>query len=269
MRSSAWVLVLALAAPAIVRAAEPAPLAKARTLYNAADYDAAIAAATEARRVPISADAGSLVLARAHLERYRQRADPADLSAARDALQSIKQDALGPRDRVDLLVGFGQSLFLGEAFGAAAELFDAALIQSATLSHRARTLLLDWWASALDREAQSRPPERRAAVYNRIVDRMEDELRVDPASAPASYWLPVATRGTGDLDRAWDAAVAGWVRASLNADTASGVRADIDRFVTQALIPERARQRQTAARDGQESAVALHSEWELVKSQWK
>lgn len=269
MRSSAWILVLALAAPAAARAAEPAPLARARVLYNAADYDGAIAAATEARRSPVSADAGSLVLARAHLERYRQRADPADLSAARDALQSIKQDALSPRDRVDLLVGFGQSLFLGEAFGAAAELFDSALVQSATMSHRARTLLLDWWASALDREAQSRPPDRRHEVFVRIVDRMEDELRIDPASAPASYWLPVATRGAGDLDGAWDAAIAGWVRAALNPETAASVRADLDRFVTQVLVPERARQRQGLARDGQESAAALYSEWELVKSQWK
>jgi len=269
MRGFAWVVVCALAAPSVAHAAEPAALAKARLLYNAADYDAAIAAASEARRVPASADAGSLVLARAHLERYRQRADPNDLSAARDALQSVKQDALSPRDRVDLLVGFGQSLFLGEAFGAAAELFDTALVQSATLSHRARTLLLDWWASALDREAQSRPPDRRGAVFARIADRMEDELRIDPASAPASYWLPVATRGMGDLDRAWDAAIAGWVRAALNPETVASVRVDIDRFVTYVLIPEKARQRQALARDGQESAAALHAEWELVKSQWK
>jgi hypothetical protein len=269
MRCSAWLLVCALVVPAVAQAAEPAALARARVLYNAADYDGAIAAATEARRLPTSADAGSLVLARAHLERYRQRADPADLSAARDALQSIKQDALSPRDRVDLLVGFGQSLFLGEAFGAAAELFETALVQSATLSHRARTLLLDWWASALDREAQSRPPDRRNPVYARIIDRMEDELRVDPASAPASYWLPVAARGLGDLDRAWDAAIAGWVRAALKPETAPSIRADIDRFVTNVLIPEKARQRQGQARDGQESAAALHSEWELVKSQWK
>jgi hypothetical protein len=269
MRASASVFVLLLALPAAARAAEPASLAKARVLYNAADFDAAIAAAAEARKLPASADAGALVLARAHLERYRQRADPADLAAARDALQSINQNALGTRDRVDLLVGLGQSLFLGEAFGAAAELFDAALVQSAVLSPRARTLLLDWWASSLDREAQSRPPDRRGAAFARIVDRMEDELRVDPASAPAAYWLPVATRGAGDLDRAWDAAVAGWVRSTLSPETAASVRADLDRFVTQALIPEKARQRQLAIPEGQEPAEALRSAWELIKSQWK
>ena len=73
----------------------------------------------------------------------------------------------------------------------------------------------------------------------------------------------MATRGAGDLDRAWDAAIAGWVRAALNPDTTASVRADLDRLVTQALIPERARQRNGGA------AEALRSEWELIKTQWK
>jgi hypothetical protein len=263
MRDAACALVLACIVAAPVLAAEPAALARARTLYNAADYDGAIAAATDARRQPAAADAAALVLARAHLERYRQRADPSDLSAAREALLAVNQDALGRRDRVDLLIGLGQSLFLGEVFGAAAELFDAALVQGAALPPRARTLLLDWWASALDREAQSRPFERRTPVFERIVTRMEDELRVDPGSAPASYWLAVATRGAGDLERSWDAAIAGWVRASLDSESAPSLRADLDRLVTQALIPERARQRPAG------TAEALRGEWELIKTQWQ
>jgi hypothetical protein len=259
----ACVLAVALAVASPTFAAEPAALARARALYNAADYDGAIVAASEARQLPVAEDAAALVLARAHLERYRQRADPSDLAAARDALRAVNQDVLGRRDRVDLLVGLGQSLFLGEAFGAAAELFDAALIQDGVLPLRARMLLLDWWASALDREAQSRPVERRTPVFHRIVLRMEDELRVDPGNAPASYWLAVAARGAGDLDRSWDAAIAGWVRATLEPETAASVRADLDRFVTQALIPERARQ----LPDG--SPETLRGEWELIKTQWQ
>lgn len=268
MRRCTFAVVLVMLACGVARAAEPVPLARARTLYNNADYDAAIAAAIEAVKVPAAADAASLVLARAHLERYRQRADPGDLAAAREALRSVRQQALTPRDRVDLLIGLGQSLFLGEAFGAAAELFETALVQSAPLPARARTLLLDWWASALDREAQSRPVERREPVFERIIDRMEQELRSDPASAPASYWLAAASRGAGDLDRAWDAAIAGWVRAALTPASAETLRTDLDRLVTQALVPERAR-RQSAGRDPQEASAALLAEWELIKTQWK
>ncbi len=263
----AVVLALLVCGPA--RAAEPVALARARSLYNAADYDAAIAAAKDARRIPSATDAAALVLGRAHLERYRQRSDADDLSAARAALQSVRPQALTPRDRVELVVGLGQSLFLGEAFGAAAELFDTALAQSATLPPRARAMLLDWWASSLDREAQSRPQERRSPVFQRVAERMEAELRSEPGCAAASYWLAVAARGAGDLDRAWDSAVAGWVRASLNPDTAPALRADLDRLVTQFLVPERARQRQAAGRDPQEATTALLSEWELIKSQWK
>src|SRR6059036_3341434 len=168
-----------------VNAAEPPALARARTLYNSSDYDGAILAATEARRQVPVADAAALVLGRAHLERYRQRADVADLASAREALAAVRPAALSPRDRVDLLVGLGQSLFLGEAFGAAAELFDTALAQASLLSPKGGLLLLDWWASALAREAQTRPLERRASVYQRIAVRMEKELRRD-AGNPAA-----------------------------------------------------------------------------------
>jgi hypothetical protein len=269
MRHTVVATLLVLAGAGLAFGAEPAALARARMLYNSADYDGAIAAASEARKVSAVADAASLVLARAHLERYRQRADASDLAAAREALQAVRPQALGARDRVDLLVGLGQSLFLSEAFGAAAELFDSALVQGTALPMRARLLLLDWWASALDREAQSRPVERRAAVFERIVERMERELAADPGCPPASYWLAVATRGAGDLDRAWAAAIAGWVRASLTPDSAAALRSDLDRFVTQALIPEKARQRQQFVRDVHDPGAALRDEWELIKSQWK
>lgn len=264
----AWAVVLVLLACAPAGAAEPAALARARTLYNEGNYDAAIEAATEALKVPTASDAASLVLARAHLERYRQRADPNDLTSAREAMHDVRQQGLAPRDRIDLLIGLGQLLFLGEAFGAAAELFDTALAQAGTPPSRMRALLLDWWASALDREANSRAADKRTPVYQRMVDRMENELRTDPGNAPASYWLAVGARGVGDLDRAWDSAIAGWVRASLNPDTAASLRADLDRLVTQALATERARQRPIPGRDASETTTTLLSEWDLIKSQW-
>jgi hypothetical protein len=248
-------------------AAEHPSLAKARALYNAGDFDGAISAAAVSRRVTESADASALVIARSHLERYRQRADPADLAAAREALGSVRSAALTPRDQVDLLVGLGQSLYLGEVFGAAAELFDTALSRATLLPERDRLLLLDWWATALDREAQTRAPERRTRIFERIGERMETELRQDPANTVANYWLAVSARGLGDVDRAWDAAVAAWVRSTLKPESAETLRSDLDRLVTQALIPERARTR--PAREQPESLAALRAEWDLVKQQWK
>ena len=247
--------------------AEHPSLTKARALYNAADYDAAIGAATVARVDPASADASALVAARSHLERHRLRLDPGDLVAAREALGAIRPAALSPRDRVDLLVGLGQALYLGEAFGAAAELFDTALSQSWLLGARDRLLLLDWWATAIDREAQTRAADRRVPLLEGVIARMEAEVRRDPGSAAANYWLAASARGAGDIDRAWHAAVAGWIRAMLTPGTAAALRSDLDRLVTQVLIPERARTR--PAREQQEALTALRAEWDSVKEQWK
>ena len=119
----------------------------------------------------------------------------------------------------------------------------------------------------MDRDAQRRPVERRSRVFERVIARMEEELRSDPGSAPANYWLAAAARGAGDVDRAWDAAVAGWVRAGLTPHGAGKLREDLDRLVTQALIVERARAR--PAPEQQDAMTGLRGEWELVKSQWK
>jgi hypothetical protein len=206
-------------------------------------------------------------MGRSYLERFRLRADPADLGAARDALGTIRASALTPRDQLDLLVGLGQSLYLGDVFGAAAEVFDTALSRASILDASDRLQLVDWWATALDKEAQRLPVENRPAVYGRVMDRMEEELRSDPASAPANYWLAASARGVGDLDRAWQAAIAGWVRASLTPESAPKLRGDLDRLMTEALIPERARAR--PAREQQEAIATLRGEWDSIKSQWK
>jgi hypothetical protein len=266
-RHAALLLALVLAAPA-ADAAEHPSLARARALYNAADYDGAIAAAALARADPAAADAAALVTARSHLERYRLRgSDVADLMAAREALTMVRMLALSPRDQVDLLVGLGQALYLSNAFGAAAELFDISLRRPAPLSERDRSMLLDWWANALDRESQLRPVDRRAALMRPVVDRMEEELELDPGNATANYWLAVAARGVGDTERAWNAAVAAWVRARLQPDTTETLRSDLDRFVTTVLIPERARTR--PAREQQAALSELQMQWDQIKEAWK
>jgi hypothetical protein len=261
-------LVLALAAAAVpARGAESPALVRARTLFNAANYEGAIDAASVARRDPTWADAGSLVVARAHLERFRQSGNIQDLTEARAALGVIRVATLSPRDRVDLVIGMGQALYFGETYGAAADLFEAALERGDLLAERDRGLLLDWWATALDREAQLRGPENRTSTYERIAARMDRELRDDPSSAVASYWKVIAARGTGDLDLAWSAAIAAWVRSTLNPSTTDQLRSDIDRVVAQALIPERARQH--PARDTQDPVELLAAEWGLIKQHWK
>ena len=260
----AFILVL----PAAAAAAEPAALVMARTLYNSGSYDEAIDAATTVRKDPKAGDAAALVIARAHLERFRIGSQAADLAAARETLRGINTAVLSARDQLDLLIGLGQTLFLDQLFGAAADLFDTAFGRASILEARDREKLLDWWATALDREAQSRPADKRVPVFGRIAQRMEDELRSEPGSAIANYWLVVAARGATDLDGAWAAAIAGWVRAGLAPDSGAELRADLDKLVNEALIPERSRGGR-GGRDQQEAAAALRQEWEDVKAAWR
>jgi hypothetical protein len=264
----AVVFLLLLAAPVT---ANPAALARARQAYNEDRFDVAITEATAALSEPALADTARLVLARAHLERYRHSAEPTDLSQARNALRAIDPSRLTIADQSDLLVGLGEWLFFNERFGAAAQLFDDALSRPEFVNRPAGAHdgVLDWWATAMDRHAQQ-TPARRDVVYSDMVERLRRELRRDAGSAPANYWLVVATRGLGDLDQAWQAAMAAWIRAGLSRDRGASLRADVDRFVLTAIIPDRARGAAQGNLDGRQAAAdAMVADWERFKAEWE
>jgi len=154
----------------------------------------------------------------------------------------VKPAQLGSDDRLDLIVALGESLYLDEKAGAAAEQFELALGRIDQKRAERRELVVDWWASALDRQAQLVSLRKRAPSKRGIVSRMEEELRRDPESITASYWLVAGARGSGDVERAWSAAIAAWVRAAQAGRRACRFQADLNRFVVQAVIPESARQ---------------------------
>jgi hypothetical protein len=258
--------ILVMAAVMSTAAAPQSALVRARQLYNQQQYDAAIDAAVEARKIAGSVDVASLVFARAHLERFRLTANAVDLGAARDALRQVNSTRLTSSERVELLIGLGEMLYLDDRCGAAAEQFDLAVAQFDRADPNAGRAL-EWWASALDRQAQLDPATDQQTLYALILRRMEDELRRDAGSAVASYWVAAAARGVGDLQRAWDAAIAGWVRARLAGDRSVALRADLDRLVRQAVIPERARQMASSG-DPQQAAEAMRAEWDRIKEQW-
>jgi hypothetical protein len=262
--------ILVLSAPA---AAQPAsavvadPLAPARTYYNEGRFEEAIAAATA-----VEGTVGSparLIIARAALEQYRTTADPGGLAAARTMLSQVDTLQLSPRDRVDLVVGLGEALFFDEHYHAAADLFESILDDVAALGPAPRDQLLDWWATSVDRHVRGMAPDRRAEAFDRLVARMEAELRKDPTSAAAAYWVAAASFARGNVDRAWDAAVAGWVRGILSVDRGMTLRPDLDRLVRDAIIPERLRRIQAATNgEAQATEASMLAEWTLIKDQW-
>jgi hypothetical protein len=184
----------------------------------------------------------------------------------------VKTGQLGVDDRLDLAIALGESLYFDDKAGAAAEQFEIALGRNATApgsdEKRAerRELVLDWWATALDRQAQVVSVSEAHSIEARIVSRMEEELRGNPDSMVASYWLVASARGTGDVERAWSAAIAAWVRAAQAGRRGSSLQTDLNRFVTQVIIPERARQ--LAANNPDAAAAAMRKEWESLKQAW-
>ncbi|MGC4085445.1 MAG: hypothetical protein QM736_25815 [Vicinamibacterales bacterium] len=261
MRRSIALLVLLVGLASPLRAADDKnPLARARQLYNMRDFDAAIAAADEARRAPERADSADVIAARAMLERYRAGALPDDLEQARERLRGIAPERLSERERLEYVIGLGEALYFDEAPGAAAAVFDSVLRSESELLD-GRDQILDWWASAVDEDARPRTEFERQALYQAVLTRMREELGRRPTSAVAAYWTAAAARGQGDLHGAWAAAEAAWVRAPLAPDHGAELRGDIDRLVQRAIIPERARA------TGQ-PPEALIEAWDAFKAKW-
>ena len=242
------------------------PLGDARRLYNAGQFEEAERAALAAVEAAGTANSARLVLGRIRLEQYRRAPHGSALADARMAFRQVDPRGLEPRERMELTLGFAETLFLEDRFAAAAEMFTPILNSSGQLGAAAHERVLDWWATALDRHAQTRPMIERAPVYARIAERMQAELTRDPGSIPAGYWVVAAARASGDLDGAWNAATAGWIRAVLGRDGGVILRGDLDRLVVQAIIPERAAR--LSPKDSSVAVAGLLGEWEAFKAGW-
>ena len=250
--------------PVMAQRAKSDYTSRARAAYNVGQFDQAIAAAREAMSVPATANTGALVLSRSLLGRFRVLRAPEDLDQARAALKKIAADRLSPADYGEYLVAQGLSLYLDGCadgcYGGAAEMFAMALPRAADPAERER--VFEWWAASLDRQALYGTPETdRTAIYRRLLDGATAELVKQDASLSASYWLCAAARGTGDLERAWGAAVAGWTRAGGFGDKGQALRTDLDRFVRDVLLPERAR----LEADPPSAYTRLLGQWDEIK----
>jgi hypothetical protein len=243
----------------------------ARQAYNQGHLDEAVDAARSALDDPRTSSEARIILGRALVERFRRTAQAEDLEAGRAALLEAGATPLAEPLQIEWLIGSAQVLYFEEQFGASATLLASLLAdpRSDQAVPGGRDRLLDWWATAVDRVAQTRDTETRKLEYGQLAKRLTEELERDPTLGTAAYWQVVAARGEGDIDRAWELAQAAWVRAPLAEDHGAQLRADLDRIVTQALIPERARR--AAGRDQEKQVsqeTALRDSWEAFKQRW-
>ena len=166
-----------------------------------------------------------------------------------------------------MVTRLGQWLFVTERYGVAAELFEGASSRPLAGGDLAKDKVLDWWASALERHAQTSTGER-DRIFARMYDRMDAEVQRDPGSVAANYWLVASARALGELDRAWNASMAGWVRAPMAGSRADALRTDIDRLVLTGIIPDRARAAAAEGHNQRQAADTMVTEWERFKQEW-
>jgi hypothetical protein len=264
---SALSVALVIACCGSAAAQQRAELARAREAYNGARFDEAVEAALAAQKVAGTSDAATVVLSRAYLERYRQRANPADLAGARAQLGTVRVSNLDPRDHIDFQMALGEALFFEDDYGAAASIFESGIDGAIAQGQATGEAMLDWWGSAVERHADAQEREPRMIAFGRLRDRMARELARYPGSAAAAYWLVVGTRGAGDANAAWDAAIAGWVRARMAGSRSAQLRSDLDKLVLEGIIPDRV-QSMPAEKRGQAESD-LRAEWAVVKERWK
>lgn len=239
----------------------------ARQLYNQGHYEQAIEAARRLKTTA-TADAANLLVARSYLELFRKTTDRATLATARESLADIKPARLTERDRLDYLVGLGEALYLDDQFGPAARLFESVLGRGDELGPQRFDRVFDWWATSLDRQAQSGAAGNREHLYEAIRRQAVSSLGRMPGSSAAAYWLAAAYRYLGELTAAWDAAVAAWVRAPMADDQGRALRADIDQLVLQAVLPERVRQMASGEAERERVTAVLLAAWDAVKKDW-
>ena len=162
----------------------------ARQLYNQGRYDQAITAAAQLAHAAADGRMPPTCPWPVPPRAFPQDAGPTPTwRPAREALREVRPARLAASDRIDYLVGLGEPLYLEESYGPAAEVFRTALDRSLDLGPRAFERVFDWWATALDRQAQSGMVDDREAVYARDPGPRPTELARIPGSSAAPYWL--------------------------------------------------------------------------------
>jgi hypothetical protein len=246
-------------------------LARARTLYNAGEFDAAIVAATAAGRKPSVGPSTALIIARSQLEKFRKLGDADALVMARAGLVSLNPGDLAPQEVIEWHVGIATVLFLENQLGAAVDIFSTVMPSARDrLSEAELEKLLEWLGTSMSRLAETLTAEPRKQAYQKLRAHVRLELERNPLSRSALYWTAVSERGAGDLDSAWAAAVAAWIRTGGDPERQQ-LRSDVERFVTQTLIPERAQARTGQRLDAKTTigeVAVLTEEWRTITGRW-
>ena len=169
-----------------------------------ADTTQAIAAAARLRATPHGRRGqprARPVLPRAVPEDRRPRRPR---GGARGASGVRRRHAWPPSDRIDYLVGLGESLYLDDVVRAGGRVVrERARSRPRPRAAPRSTACFDWWATSLDRQAQSGAAGDRERALRRLVaqiGRLSSSLARIPGSSAAAYWLAASCVGAWGFD---------------------------------------------------------------------
>ena len=165
---------------------------------------------------------------------------PASSTRRKANLRAVDSRALDQSERIELQVGLAALLYYEDRFGAAAELLEPVVDSSATLAPDAHERALDWWATALDRQAQAQPAGERATSISGSPNGWSSSCGAIPDRAPRTTGWPRPRAAPATSIAPGRRRPPGWIRASLAPDGGVALKADLDRLVTTAIIPDRA-----------------------------
>ena len=269
IRGCAGLAILVLTATAAVGAAgRDRSAGQGPAALQRGDYDGAITAARDVTARPGAPGEANLLLGRALLERHRASRTAEDLASARTALGAVDASALSDRGRA----GPGGRAGRGAVPG--------------------RPVPIRRGVARAGAGADGPAAGRGSRAGGRLVGNGHGPLRADPAAGRAGQRLrrhlvapPPApgslSRLLGGLVLAAGRGAGPWrsrprvgprrVRVgaiTLAPDRGVSLRADLDRLVTQAIIPERVK-RLVDEPDGAAAAARFASEWDEAKGRWK
>ena len=217
------------------------PLDRARALYNQRQFEAALTAADEARKLPEQADGADLIAARAYLERFRESRLP--------RIWSTRASACAASTRPN---------FRRENASSSSSASAKRCTSKAPLARRRRCSSRCWCraASLPTRRASACSTGGRArSIRTRVRVRRSSGRRSISACAIEWRWnwpriRRAPPRRTGLRRRREARAICrrpgtrrkpAWVRAPLTPDRGVALRHDLDELVQKAIVPERAR----------------------------
>ena len=186
--------------------------------------DQALDALRGRSRTPAQPLLSHLIIGRVRLERYRSPRHRCSGARRRRGRFSRRRSARAQSTRAAGAAGRAGRCCCSSmiASAPAPSCWSRCSTRTASLAPDAHDRAVEWWAIALDAQAQAQPPDRSPAAYQRSVDADGAGAAARPGLGAAGYWLAAASRDAGDLERAWAAALAAWVRASLAPDGAAG-----------------------------------------------